>query len=303
MGFRSAIPRLRLWQATGLPLLRSRLEVKPQTDVDVARRADAGRCPEEPRRQVARVSGLRHAVENVLRLHEHLHAVARVARSTRPATRAGTTEATLSGLPPDLRDNRADREAAAEIQVQPPRRITAQRVAANALRAIVEYAVVVVVETRGHGVRHARADVEIEVAADAEEQRQLRLHLHAMADVLPRRAPVDVRIQAVRGERRGAIGMILLLAERVVHVEHYRLLRLQRQAEARSDGYPIALRASRRFELRDVAEGRVRPHAVHRRVDVARAHLVLAAQHLIRRLQHDVRRQLTVVADRRLMDA
>ena len=52
------------------------LEIEPQADVDVARGADAGCRPEERRRQVAGVAGVRHVVQDVLRLDEQLHAVA-----------------------------------------------------------------------------------------------------------------------------------------------------------------------------------------------------------------------------------
>src|SRR5688572_11067298 len=133
---------------------------------------------------------------------------------------------------------RAEREIAAQAQAHVEARTAARGVAAHALRTIIDDAVAVVVAAGRDVVGRRRLRLRLEVETGADEERHVDHRLHAVTHVLERRPPLVVGIEAVGRERRGAVGVVLQLAERVIAAHEDPLLRhavveVQGQAIAR----------------------------------------------------------------------
>ena len=95
------------------------------------------------------------------------------------------------------------------LQVQSPR----TRVPRHSSGAIVERAIVVVVETGRHGYAAADWTSVFGLARMPYTRGTVTLNLEAMTDVLTGRAPVDIGVQVVGRQRRGAVGEVLLLRQ------------------------------------------------------------------------------------------
>src|SRR5213076_2258759 len=124
---------------------------------------------------------------------------AAAARSRTAARRAPTGRAA----------GRADADRLRQPQVHRPHRVTTRGVAAVAERTVVDHAVVVVIEAGRDGVGRARLCVQVYRRPDAVDRRDVDHGLDPVPNVLARWAPFGIRVQAVRRQRRGAVGVIL----------------------------------------------------------------------------------------------
>ena len=150
------------------------------------------------------------------------------------------------------------------------------RVAADAGRPIVEDEVAVVVAPRADRVRRAAGRVDIERHQQVPDDLVVERDVQPVADVAAAGPHSAVEV-AGGGNAERAVGVVLERRQRVVG-EHRRALPVdERRVEGRQQGAGIdrdvqlqlmQARAGVRHDLDDVAEERVRPHAVDRRVEV-----------------------------------
>ena len=172
-------------------------------------------------------------------------------------------------------------------------------VAAHTVATIVEDRVAVGIEAGRDVVGQRRRSLHVQADANAVPQRRVEVEEDAVAHVLGGRTPVGVGIEAVRRQRRRIVRVV---ARAGVLIHHHANDAARDVTRVQRHGEPIRRPLAGRLDLGDVTDRRIRPHPVHRRVDVNRSQRVAAARPHVVAAEVRPGRERTLQANRRLLD-